>query len=324
MDIKKYIKENHEFINIKDGEFEVILCDLGASIYAIKYCNKYMTQTTVYEKDFTSGGYAGKTVGRVGNRIKGNTITIEGKKYVLLNNEGENVLHGGKEGLSTKTFTSDIKEEDSSVTVSYKYLSKDGESGFPGNMSVEVRYIVAKGENSLKVEYYVSTDKTTACSLTNHAYYCVGEPSLENTTMWIDASRYLYCNPVDLIPIEIREVPEYLDFRKEKAVFKDIDNPIIVNSKAHGYDHNYYFDNDDPNKIKAILAGKSFKMAVYTNFPCMQIYSSNFVNKTPHFDLDVVNHKSMAIEPQDDFSKLNLLHKNEKYFRFMKFVFSKK
>lgn len=323
MKVKEYQVEKQKYIEIVDGDFEVVLCDLGAAIYAIKHCGRYMTQTTVNENDFTKGGFAGKTIGRVGNRIKGNKVIIEGKEYILANNEGDNVLHGGKEGLSTKTFSSVIKEHDDYVEVIYSYLSKDGESGFPGNMNVEVKYTINKGKNELKIDYLASTDKTTMCSLTNHAYYSVGEPSLKETKMYINASHYLHCNPVDLIPIEKREVPSYLDFRKPKMVFEDIDNPVLVNSKAHGYDHNYYFDSDSPNELKAEFIGREFKMSIYTDFPCMQIYSSNFVNTTPHFELDPVNHKSMAIEPQEDFSQTHLLKPGEKYSFFMRFVFSK-
>lgn len=324
MEIKQYQKENLNFIHIKDDEFEVIFCDLGAAIYTIKYCDDYMIQTTISEKDFIFGkDYAGKTVGRVSNRIKGNEIVINNQKYILENNEGDNVLHGGKEGLSTKTFNATIKEKDDLVTVSYKYLSKDGESGFPGNLSIEIRYSILKGTNKLKIEFFASTDKDTPCSLTNHAYYSAGEPSLKNSKLWIDASNYLYCNPLDLTAIERRPVTDYLDFRKTKEIYKDIDNPIMVNSKAGGYDHNYYFDNNDDNKVKAKLIGTKYEMSIFTNFKCLQIYSNNVNNTVPHYGLTNGLHKSLAMEPQDSYDTLNILKPNEQYYRFITLIFQK-
>ena len=324
MQVNEYQKEEQKFISIKDGAFEVILCDLGASIFAIKLDDRYMTQTPVGEKDFVvKRAFAGKTVGRFANRIKGNVINIEGKDYTLLDNEKGNTLHGGVEGLSTKTFSYQIEQKDEYVKVVFSYLSKDGESGFPGNLSLDVTYIVFKGKNTLRMEYMAVTDKTTCCSLTNHAYYTVGERSLKDTKFFVKASHYLHCNPLDLIPIEKREITNFLDFRKPKLIMKDINNPVLKNSKANGYDHHYYFDNLDAKELKAELIGKEYKMSIYTDFSGLQIYSSNFVNPVPLRDLDMVIHPSLAVEPQDEFLHLRLLKPGEKYTRFVKYVFER-
>lgn len=322
--IKEYVEENQKFVSVKDGDFEVVLCDLGASIFAIKLNERYMTQTPVDVKDFViKRAFAGKTVGRVGNRIKGNVITIEEKKYKLIDNEKGNTLHGGVEGLSTKSFDYEIKEEKGQTQVIYSYLSKDGESGFPGNLSLKVIYTIIEDNNELRIDFVATTDQVTACSLTNHAYYTVGERSLKDTKLLINASHYLYCNPIDLIPIEKREVTDYLDFRKVKSVMHDINNPILRNSKANGYDHHYYFDDNNPDSLKAELIGKEYKMQVYTNFGGMQIYSSNHETVKPQHELELGRNISMAIEPQDEFLHLHLLRPNEIYSRFMRFIFIK-
>ena len=324
MNVREYVKEGQVFVAIKDGNFEVVLCDLGASIFSITLDGRYMTQTPVEEKDFVVlRAFAGKTVGRSANRIKGNIITIEGKEYKLEDNEKGNTLHGGVNGLSTKTFETEIVDDKESAKVIYTYVSPDGESGFPGNLKVIVTYTVFTGQKELRMDYYATTDKTTCCYLANHAYYAVGEPSLKDTQLMINASHYLHCNPVDLLPIEKREVTDILDFRKFKYIMKDIDEPVLRNSKANGYDLHYYFDDNDINSLKAVLMGKEYKMSIYTDFSGLQIYSCNHYSPVPMRDLDIAMHNSIALEPQDDFIKPRLLRPNEEYRRFVRFVFAK-
>lgn len=320
--IKRSVVSNLEFLYIKLDSFEVSLSNLGASIFYIKLDNRYMTRTPLFEKDFIGPKmYDGKTIGRVANRIQGNVINIEGKSYILDANENGNTLHGGVNGLSTKIFDSQIEELEDSVIVTYSYLSKDGESGFPGNLSIKVIYTIKN--NSIGINFLATTDKTTCCSLTNHTYFTVGERSLKDTKLQINASKYLHCDSKELLPIEIRDVPSYLDFRQVRNIMDDISNPVLINSKARGYDHHYYFDDEDVIKEKAILVGNHYKMKVFTNFKGMQIYSSNELTNIISREVDNVLHNSLAIEPQDGFLNLNILKPNEEYSRFIKYVFEK-
>ena len=320
--IKRSVVSNLEFLYIKIDSFEVSLSNLGASIFYIKLDNRYMTRTPLFEKDFIGPKmYDGKTIGRVANRIQGNVINIEGKSYILDANENGNTLHGGVNGLSTKIFDSQIEELDNSVIVTYSYLSKDGESGFPGNLSIKVIYTIKN--NSIGINFLATTDKTTCCSLTNHTYFTVGERSLKDTKLQINASKYLHCDSKELLPIEIGDVPNYLDFRQLRNIMDDISNPILINSKAKGYDHHYYFDDEDVIKEKAILVGTHYKMKVFTNFKGMQIYSSNELTDILSREVDNILHNSLAIEPQDGFLVLNILKPNEEYSRFIKYVFEK-
>ena len=320
--VNKYSYKDINFIQINNNDFEVVLSDIGASIYSIKLNDKYMNRVTQNEKDFIGPKmYDGKTIGRVANRIQGNVINIEGKSYILDANENGNTLHGGVNGLSTKIFDSQIEELEDSVIVTYSYLSKDGESGFPGNLSIKVIYTIKN--NSIGINFLATTDKTTCCSLTNHTYFTVGERSLKDTKLQINASKYLHCDSKELLPIEIRDVPNYLDFRQLRNIMDDISNPVLINSKAKGYDHHYYFDDEDVIKEKAILVGNHYKMKVFTNFKGMQIYSSNELTNIISREVDNILHNSLAIEPQDGFLTLNILKPNEEYSRFIKYVFEK-
>lgn len=126
MEIKEYTKSDIRFIKIINKDFIVTLCDLGASIFGIEFDGKYMTQTLVNEEDFKNKAiYYGKTIGRSGNRIPGDSIIIEGTKYLLEANEGKNTLHGGENGFSYQTFNYDIEQNNGELRVIFKYLSKN-------------------------------------------------------------------------------------------------------------------------------------------------------------------------------------------------------
>lgn len=324
MNIQQYDKYHYHFIKITQQNFEVVLCDLGASIFSIRLDGRYMTETPVDEKDFlTKGGFNGRTIGRVGNRIKGNQITIDGKTYEIMNNEGPNTLHGGVDGLSTKRFTYEINETADKVDVVFRYLSKDGESGFPGNIDFVITYTVEEGKNEVLITFDCASDMKTPCSVTNHAYYTVGEPSLEHTKLYINASHYLHCQSEDLLPIEKRATPDYLSFKKARNIMEDINHPDLMCGKAKGYDHHFYFDDLNPNSLKSELIGREYKMSIYSDFNGMQIYSYNYLTNIECHELVNDLRRCLAMEPQDSFLNLNLLSPNEQYHRFIRLVFTK-
>src|SRR6185437_6542038 len=111
--------------------------------------------------------FYGATIGRYGNRIAKGHFVLDGRRYDLFINNKPNTLHGGKKGFNDVVW--DTKQtSDSSIT--FTYLSKDMEEGFPGNLNCSVTYELTN-DNAVKISYEATTDKTTVVNLTNHSYF---------------------------------------------------------------------------------------------------------------------------------------------------------
>ena len=234
-------------------------------------------------------GYQGALIGRVGNRIDQAKFTLEGKDYELYHTEDNgNLLHGGNIGFNQKIF--EVTELDGDEpALALHTISEDGDEGFPGNLDLTVTYTLTK-ENGWKINYHATTDKTTIVNLTHHAYfnlrgYAAGH--VYPIKLQLDADTYLPINE-NLIPTgELRSVEGTpFDFRVAKEIGKDInayDKDLII---AGGYDHCLNFkggETETPVKRGEAydeLTGRT--MEIYTNSPCVQFYSGNFIKNAAY------------------------------------------
>ena len=118
--------------------------------------------------------YFGSIVGRYANRIAKGQFTIDGQRYQLGINNGENSLHGGLEGFDKRRWA--IVEQDDQQ-VAFALHSADGDQGYPGNLDVKVVYTLTD-DNELHIAYQALTDQSCPVNLTNHAYFnLAGEAS---------------------------------------------------------------------------------------------------------------------------------------------------
>ncbi len=183
--------------------------------------------------------YFGAIVGRYANRIAGGKFTLDGVEYTLAKNDGDNSLHGGMRGFDKRLW---IAKEGSNQALELNYVSRDGEEGYPGNLSVTVTYILTDN-NELQIDYLANTDKNTVLNLTNHSYFNLageGEGDILSHQVTIYANRF---TPVDksLIPtgqlLSVADTP--FDFRKPHAIGERIDSVNEQLSFGKGYDHNF-------------------------------------------------------------------------------------
>ena len=221
--------------------------------------------------------FFGALIGRYGNRIAHGTFQLDGKTFSIPKNNGDNSLHGGTRGFDKVVWEGKPIENG----VELKYLSKDGDQGFPGNLLATVRYTLKDG--GLHIDYSATTDKDTVVNLTNHSYFnLAGEGSGEVLAqhMKINASRFL---PVDsnLIPTgELKPVAGTpFDFLKTETIGAriDADDPQLGYGK--GYDHTWVLDrkagDDLIEAARAEDPASGRVLRVLTTEPGVQFYSAN-------------------------------------------------
>jgi aldose 1-epimerase len=230
--------------------------------------------------------YFGATVGRYSNRIAHGKFALNGTTYSLPLNNGPNTLHGGIKGFNKRVWTAEDSSGANQARIEFRYLSKDGEEGFPGNLTVYVTYTLSD-ENSLRIDYIATTDKDTVVNLTNHSYFNLagqGNGNILKHQLMLRADRF---TPVDatLIPTgELRNVVTTpFDFTKAMAIGARIDQDYEQLKIAKGYDHNFVVNQHSGGlqSIAEVYEPTSGRvLEVSTTQPGVQFYTGNFLDGT--------------------------------------------
>jgi aldose 1-epimerase len=242
--------------------------------------------------------YFGSLVGRYANRIANGKFTLDGKTYTLAGNDHGNSLHGGNKGYDKVIWMAE-KLGDTSLKLIYQ--SKDGEEGYPGNLTAQVIYTLGSN-NSLKLDYMATTDKATPVNLTNHCYFNLSagkDSTILNHELQLNADKYTPVND-KLIPTgkiaDVKGTP--MDFRSPKSIGKDIQNV------KGGFDHNWVLNRTGNSLEKAATVyepNSGRYMEVFTTEPGIQFYSGNFLDGTLQHTKDAqkyVQHGALCLETQ--------------------------
>jgi aldose 1-epimerase len=228
--------------------------------------------------------YFGAIVGRYGNRICEGKFSLEGKEYQLEINNAPNHLHGGVIGFDKVLWNVQPFSNSDTLGIILKYLSKDGESGYPGNLSVEITYSL-NNNDELIISYSATSDKTTLCNLTNHTYFNLkdnGKSSILQHRLKINADSY---TPIDSTSITTGEILSVkgtpFDFTDLTQIGKSINSEDKQIQNGLGYDHNFVINGDAGelrHAAKVIEETTGRVMDVFTTEPGMQFYSGNFLD----------------------------------------------
>jgi aldose 1-epimerase len=230
--------------------------------------------------------YFGAIIGRYGNRIGGAKFKLDSTEYKLTANNGPNSLHGGPMGFHKQIWAAKEIKGNASVGIAFTYVSKDGEEGFPGNLSVTVTYTLTN-DNEFKVDYKATTDKKTICNLTQHSYFNLsgeGSGDILGTEIQLNCSKY---TPVDASLITTGEIVDVkgtpFDFLKATVIGARVNDTTNVQLKyGKGYDHNWVIDRKDAKGL--VLAATAYDpksgraMDVLTTEPGIQMYVGNFLD----------------------------------------------
>jgi len=276
--------EAAEIYTLKNAKVEARVTTYGATLVSVRTADrKGKVADVVLGFDNLKGFqedtcFLGATVGRFGNRIAHGSFEIDGKKYQLPLNNGENSLHGGPDGFDKKIWAA----KPGANSVAFTLVSPDGEMGYPGTLTVEVVYTLE--ESSLRIDYTAKTDKATVVNLTNHSYFNLhgdDQGDILDHEIEINADRFTPTN-AGLIPTgELAAVAATpLDFRASTKIGQRIDaayEPLIL---AGGYDHNFVLNGANgamkqAAKLVDPVSGRT--LTVSTTEPGIQLYTGNFL-----------------------------------------------
>ncbi|WP_288361379.1 aldose epimerase family protein [uncultured Bacteroides sp.] len=223
----------------------------------------------------------GASIGRYANRINQGKFTLDGVEYQLPRNNYGHCLHGGPQGFQYRVFDA---VQPNPQEVELTYVAKDGEEGFPGNITCKV-LMKLTDDNAIDIRYEAETDKPTIVNMTNHSYFNLDGDAGSNADhlLTVDADYY---TPVDSTFMTTGEIASVegtpMDFRTPTPVGARINDYAFVQLKnGNGYDHNWVLNakGDVNRKAVSLKSPKTgIVLDVYTNEPGVQVYAGNFLD----------------------------------------------
>lgn len=277
-----YTLRNQNGVEIDVTNFGGIVASIMVPDKTGKLVDVVLGHSTIENYFNSPEKYLGAAIGRYGNRIAKGVFTLDGVTYTIPTDNPACALHGGKFGYHLAVWDA---EQVDATTLKLKYVSPDGESGFPGTVTIEMCYKLTE-ENALEITYKATSDKPTVLNLTNHSFFNLngeGAEAIVNHEVQIAASYY---TPMDSNSVPTGEVATVtgtpMDFRTQQSVGARIDDTFEQLVFGKGYDHNYVIDKNYSGELsyaaKAVSPKTGISLEVYTTEPGVQLYTGNWLN----------------------------------------------
>jgi aldose 1-epimerase len=253
--------------------FRVELCSIGL---AIKKINLPWGVSPVVgfenEMDYaTNPCYHGVIIGRLTNRVENADLKINHQVFKLDQNEGKHHLHGGFKSLSNVNW----EVEKCNNELIGKYLSPDGECGYPGE--VNFKTTISLVQNRLTIKYEATSSSISPLSLTHHPYFSFGT-DFDELRLNISSNEYLETDKEGIASGKILNVS---DFKLKNG----IDNCFIYSDSANEIRKNAEIINDKNNT----------KISIWSDYPAFQVYTS--INQLNNVNIPV-GAACICVEPQ--------------------------
>ncbi len=312
--VKQFTLRNASGMTVKVITYGAIIEDIEAPDRNGVMTNIVLGANSLDRYTARRGAVNGAVVlGRVANRIAGAQFSIDGVEYKVTANNGTNQLHGGFKGFSSVVWQGEaLPAAEHEASVRLTYLSKDGEEGFPGNLTASVTYTLTDS-NELRLDYAATTDKPTLVNLSNHAYFnLAGGGDVLGQELWLNADRYTLAD-AQLIPTgEIAPV---------KNTPLDFTTPALIGARMNEmtqprsiYDNNFVINGGGSSLVLAARVRDPQNgrvMEIRTTQPGVQLYtgrSGRFCLEPQHFP-DAIHHPdfpSIILRPGEKFESTTI------------------
>jgi aldose 1-epimerase len=216
-----------------------------------------------YKDSFTlpSAPYLGATVGRYAGRIANGTFQLSGREFLLNKNNGNHSLHGGNSGLSQMDWKVKSVRDNVNPSITLTCVSPDGDENYPGELNVELTYILSE-QNELIVTYKAVSTEDTVINLTHHSYFNLDghDSDISNQDLYVNSSKVLETTTENIPTGRVLNMEgQSFDFTIEKKCPINIDSTFVLEKE---------------NSPVATLSSKknNLKMSVFTDQPGVHIY----------------------------------------------------
>ena len=288
---------------IENGDLSLTVSEYGATAMSLTRDGTELLlgfdSIRGYEK---SDAFVGGIVGRWANRIGGAAFELNGRRFELCANEGENCLHGGNDGKAwNKRLWSG--KADGEVSVCFTLNSPDGDNGFPGALAACVEYTLMP--DRVRIDFSGVSDADTYFCPTSHIYFSLGEKNILGAEMQINATGHLEVDSA-LIPTgRILPMEGDFNFTSPRQIGRDYDDCFVLDG-AHA----------------CTVQTDEITLKVFTNYPALQFYTGTYL------DCGIAPNAGFAVEPQFFPDTPNrpefpdaLLKAGEKFTKYVEFVF---
>ncbi len=284
-------KQTDLYTLTNESGMEVSITNYGGALVAImvpdkegKMANVIQGHDNIQDCMSSPEPFLSTLVGRYGNRICKGKFTMNNKEYSLAVNNGPNHLHGGPTGFHARVWDA---EQINDKELVLRYVSAYYEEGFPGELSMTVKYSLTE-DNELVIDYRGTTNKKTVVNMTSHGFFSLAgianpTPSAMNVICQINADFYV---PIDENSIPTGEILKVegtpFDFRTPHTVGERIDADCPQIKNGAGYDHCFVLNKREVGELsfaaKIVEPESGRSMEVYTTEPGVQFYSDNWAD----------------------------------------------
>ena len=287
---------------ITSGQMKAAITDFGGNLVSLWVPDKDGNLEDVVLGYDSPAGYAaddvflGAPVGRNANRIEDACFRLGEKTYFLFANDGANNLHSGFNYFHQRMW--DVAEfTEGSITLCLN--SPHGDQGYPGNARISMTY--ALEGDTLRISYDGIADQDTVFNLTNHSYFnLAGHQHPEKAYDQILSMPARFFTPSNAANIPTGEersvVGTPMDFRKPKAIGKEVFADYEPLQLANGYDHNFEVFCNPCATLSDPVSGRT--LAISTDCPGIQFYSGNYLKGIGKGGIDYGPRSGIALETQ--------------------------
>jgi len=275
-----YTLSNKNGTIVRFTDYGGLITEVQTRDRAGKRANVVLGFKSAGEYEARNGLYGfGSPIGRYANRIGYSRFTLDGKTYNFKPNNGPHLLHGGPPGYNMRYWSVSMRPLGINHGAVLTLVSPDGDQGFPGKLTVRMRYTLTENDE-LRIDYRATTTRPTVLNLTNHSYFNLageGSGDVGGHLIEIRANSIAETDRMALPTGNIIEVTGPYDLRSPHMMRDGID--ALRAMGVGGYDTPYVLANA-PRKTPVLAARvtdprSGREMEVYTTEPSVQFFTAN-------------------------------------------------